>query len=138
MQNIKLPIPCRHCVNRAGQRRVIGDINSQSFGPPTCNANLGRDGFGATRIKVRHHHQCAFGRHCQRPGPTDARPGPVTKATRLSSNIPNLQAIGQPPGLRPRCKIPCATIRLTSDTASTMVPMALISGVTPRRIEENT
>ena len=26
----------------------------------------------------------------------------------------------------------------SSDTASTMVPMALISGVTPRRIDENT
>ena len=38
----------------------------------------------------------------------------------------------------PRCRMSCATTSSASDVISTTVPTALISGVTPRRIEENT
>ena len=38
----------------------------------------------------------------------------------------------------PRCRISCATISSTKDVISTTVPTALISGVTPRRIDEKT
>ncbi len=38
----------------------------------------------------------------------------------------------------PRCRMTCAAISSRRDTPSTMVPIALISGVTPRRIEEKT
>ena len=77
----------------------------------------------------------AFPRHGQGTGAPDARPGAVTMAMLV------LEDHGGPPphGLLGRSRrSTCARTTRTMEAASTIVAMALISGVTPRLIEAKT
>ena len=116
-----------YCTRQVGVGR---NVETNRFGFATAIADFGRNTTGQFGITV--------GDDDHRP-PSGQRQGTST-ANAGACGGQKSDLIEQKWGhrLRPRCKNACAVISKINDKLRTMVPMALISGVTPRRIEENT
>ena len=131
MQDVQ-PAPRRDPVDGGNDSGIVARIQRHGLGLSTRRPDFPGHRLRTRAIQIGDGDHCPFARQCQRPRPPDAGPRPRQKrhAPRQQHQRPSFRA--------PRRRISCAAISRTSEMASTMVPMALISGVTPRRIEEKT
>ena len=107
------------------------------------NGNLVSDGLAGLRVPVGYDNPRAVGSQCQRARPADPGTSPGDKHNLSLQGLSGSEMRGRPNNshfltLSRRWMSSCAVTSKTSDTASTIVPIALISGVTPRRIDEKT
>ena len=113
---------------------VVGHVQSYGFGCATVGHNQCGGCSGAGGVAVGHNKAGTFCGHGQCARATNPGPGGGHKRdTALQKHQRPSQDL-----VAPRRKMLWAVIRRQRETASTMLPMALISGVTPRRIDENT
>jgi hypothetical protein len=137
MQDVEPPVPLRRgrrwrsAARRRRSRRGPSHPPCRPFADALRPRPRRRPSIRSVTTTMR-----ALARHRFAPGGTDARRGTGDEGD------PVLQQHDWPPLLSvsawPRRRMSCAMIRRISEAAITIVPIALISGVTPRRIEEKT
>ena len=136
------PVPLGCPGNDRTQGRIVGHVEFQRFRFLSLSPDRIRHGLGAVVVPVSDHDKRSLARHGQRARAANARSGSGDDGDTVfqyHSRTPWTAACyaSQPRADAPRPRRrTCATINSVSDTASTIVPMALISGVTPRRMEE--
>ena len=135
MQDVEPAEAVMGIVDRPFQRGVLGNVKTHGLGPPACRCDLFRDSARAAGIEVGDDDRRPVPGKGQRPGPANAGPCPGQECDAVFQQHGPYSSGALTP---PRRRMVWARISTISDTARTMVPMALISGVTPRRMEEKT
>ena len=134
VQDVDPAQPAKQVGDQAGERVVVGDVHCVGLGPISFHPDCRRNGGSTFGIAVDDHHMRTLARHHRRARAADAGATPVTSATR------SFRIIYSSPKafcFFSRIRRRAAKMRI-SEATSTAVATALISGVTPRRIEANT
>ncbi len=119
-------------VDRRQNGGIVGGVQRQGLGLASVGPDLFGHGARAGCVQVGDSDTRPLAGQRQRPGPPDPRSCAGQKRDA------SLKQHHRAPAFGPRRRMTCAATSSRSETASTMVPMALISGVTPRRIDEKT
>ena len=105
----------------------MADPSGVRTGPLVIGERVVLTGAGLPQEQDIHRIRLRFSGTVARPGAADPRSASGHEGHAVLQQHPG--SFGHHPALRPRCSMACAVIRSTSDTARTIVPMALISNV---------